>query len=210
MIVAAAKKRGLRLIDGRPQRRRNSARRQRDRRLRADAARSCMPGSNYTVRLPLVGAFQVENALVAAGLAIATGGEPAAVFAALESLEGAKGRLELAGSKQRRADFRRLCAQARRARQGARSAAALREAASSSWCSAPAATATRGKRPMMGAIAAEKADRVIVTDDNPRSEESGRDPRGHPGRCAGRDRDRRPRARRSARRLRHCGPATCC
>src|SRR5207244_8194486 len=28
-----------------------------------------------------------------------------------------------------------------------------------------------GKRPMMGAIAAEKADRVIVTDDNPRSEE---------------------------------------
>src|SRR5262249_46321015 len=28
----------------------------------------------------------------------------------------------------------------------------------------------KGKRPLMGAIAAEKADRVIVTDDNPRSE----------------------------------------
>lgn len=56
-------------------------------------------GKTYRVRLPLVGGFQVENALVAAGFALATGGEPAKVFAALEGLEGAKGRLELAGQR---------------------------------------------------------------------------------------------------------------
>src|SRR6478735_2914575 len=52
-------------------------------------------GTTYRVRLPLAGAFQVENALVAAGLAIATDSEPAAVFAALAILKGAKGRLDL-------------------------------------------------------------------------------------------------------------------
>ncbi|MBO0752674.1 MAG: UDP-N-acetylmuramoyl-L-alanyl-D-glutamate--2,6-diaminopimelate ligase, partial [Bradyrhizobiaceae bacterium] len=56
-------------------------------------------GAEYEVRLPLVGAFQVENALVAAGQVIAGGGDPAAVFAALQDLVGAKGRLELVGHK---------------------------------------------------------------------------------------------------------------
>ena len=67
----------------------------------------------------------------------------------------------------------------------------------------------RGKRPMMGAIAAEKADRVIVTDDNPRSERAGRDPRRDPAAAPGaaeigdrgeaiRTRDRRAARRRRA------------
>ena len=51
----------------------------------------------------------------------------------------------------------------------------------------------------MGEAAADNADVVIVTDDNPRSRGSGRDPRRDPRRRAGRDRDRRPRARRSPR-----------
>src|SRR6478672_7634434 len=51
-------------------------------------------GRDYLVRLPLPGAFQIENALVASGLVIATGGEPAETFAALAHLKGAKGRLE--------------------------------------------------------------------------------------------------------------------
>src|SRR5262249_56974313 len=55
-------------------------------------------GRTYKVKLPLVGAFQVQNAGLAAGLAIATGAEPSRVFAALEHLTGAKGRLELAGT----------------------------------------------------------------------------------------------------------------
>src|SRR5262245_39734715 len=56
-------------------------------------------GSTGSVRLPLVGGFQVDNALVAAGLAIATGSDPDAVFASLETLEGAKGRLERVGER---------------------------------------------------------------------------------------------------------------
>ena len=49
----------------------------------------------HEIYLPLVGDFQVSNALVAAGLVIATGGEEALVIHALESLTGAKGRLDL-------------------------------------------------------------------------------------------------------------------
>src|SRR5262249_33587477 len=56
-------------------------------------------GREYRVRLPLPRAFQVENALVAARLGIAHGGEPAATFAALAHLKGAKGRLELLGER---------------------------------------------------------------------------------------------------------------
>ena len=65
-------------------------------------------GRRHRVRLPLVGGFQVENALVAAGLAIATGGDPQEVFGALGTLKGAKGRLELVGRTQWRADLCRL------------------------------------------------------------------------------------------------------
>src|SRR5580704_580332 len=50
-------------------------------------------GRKYAVRLPLVGEFQIENALVSAGLAIGTGSDADQVFDALEQLEGAKGRL---------------------------------------------------------------------------------------------------------------------
>ena len=122
------------------------------------------------VRLPLVGDFQVENALVAAGLAIATGGDPAAVFAALGKSQRRQGRLELVGDKPRRADLRRLRPQARCAGQGARGAAAL--------CDRPAGRRVRRRRrPRPRQAAADgrdrrgKADRVIVTDDNPRSED---------------------------------------
>ncbi|MEQ8827197.1 MAG: UDP-N-acetylmuramoyl-L-alanyl-D-glutamate--2,6-diaminopimelate ligase, partial [Parvibaculum sp.] len=51
-------------------------------------------GDNYEVKLPLVGGFQASNALVAAGLAIGCGADAAKVFAALEKLTGAKGRME--------------------------------------------------------------------------------------------------------------------
>jgi len=66
------------------------------------------------IKLPLVGEFQIENALVAAGLAIGTGSDPGAVFATLAQLEGAKGGWSGSANITAR-DLRRLCAQAGRA-----------------------------------------------------------------------------------------------
>jgi UDP-N-acetylmuramoyl-L-alanyl-D-glutamate--2,6-diaminopimelate ligase len=129
-------------------------------------------GTEYRVRLPLVGAFQVENALVAAGQAIAGGGDPAAVFAALEGLAGAKGRLELIGHKSGAPVF---VDYAHKPDALANALDALRPYVGRKLVVVFGAGGDRdaGKRPIMGAIAAEKADRVIVTDDNPRSEEPG-------------------------------------
>ena len=126
-------------------------------------------GRAYRVRLPLVGAFQVENALVAAGMTIATGSEPAAVFAALEGLEGAKGRLELIGQRNGAPIF---VDYAHKPDALAKALEALRPYAKRKLAVVFGAGGDRdqGKRPLMGAIATEKADAVIVTDDNPRSE----------------------------------------
>src|SRR5882757_4315950 len=127
-------------------------------------------GNTYTVRLPLVGAFQVENALVAAGLAIATGSEPKAVFAALEGLTGAKGRLDLVGEKDGAPVF---VDYAHKPDALAKALEALRPYVTGRLVVVFGCGGDRdaGKRPIMGRIAAENADRVIVTDDNPRSED---------------------------------------
>jgi UDP-N-acetylmuramoyl-L-alanyl-D-glutamate--2,6-diaminopimelate ligase len=127
-------------------------------------------GRVFAVTLPLVGHFQVENALVAAGIAIASGAKPAAVFAALEGLIGAKGRLELVGI---RNDARVFVDYAHKPDALAKALDALRPYARSRLIVVFGAGGDRdqGKRPIMGAIAAAKADRVIVTDDNPRSED---------------------------------------
>jgi UDP-N-acetylmuramoyl-L-alanyl-D-glutamate--2,6-diaminopimelate ligase len=128
-------------------------------------------GHEYKVKLPLVGAFQVQNAAVAAGLVIATGAEPARVFAALAHLSGAKGRLELAGTKNGAPIF---IDYAHKPDALAKALAALRPYASGKLTVVFGAGGDRdaGKRPIMGRIAAENADRVIVTDDNPRSEQA--------------------------------------
>jgi UDP-N-acetylmuramoyl-L-alanyl-D-glutamate--2,6-diaminopimelate ligase len=127
-------------------------------------------GNHYKIRLPLVGDFQIENALLAAGLVIATGGKPAAAFAALAALKGAKGRLELVGEKNGASIF---VDYAHKPDALAKALEALRPYVSGRLVVVFGAGGDRdpGKRPMMGRIAAEKADRVIVTDDNPRSEE---------------------------------------
>jgi UDP-N-acetylmuramoyl-L-alanyl-D-glutamate--2,6-diaminopimelate ligase len=124
---------------------------------------------NYRVRLPLPGAFQVDNALVAAGLVIATGGEPSATFAALGDLKGAKGRLELVGEHNGAPIF---VDYAHKPDALAKALEALRPYASGRLVVVFGCGGDRdqGKRPMMGAIAAKLADRVVVTDDNPRSE----------------------------------------
>jgi UDP-N-acetylmuramoyl-L-alanyl-D-glutamate--2,6-diaminopimelate ligase len=126
-------------------------------------------GRRHAVRLPLVGEFQIENALVAAGLAIGTGSEPEAVFAELELLEGAKGRLEQVAERNGAPIF---VDYAHKPDALAKALQALRPYAKRKLVVVFGAGGDRdtGKRPLMGAIAAENADSVIVTDDNPRSE----------------------------------------
>jgi UDP-N-acetylmuramoyl-L-alanyl-D-glutamate--2,6-diaminopimelate ligase len=120
--------------------------------------------------LPLTGAFQVSNALVALALAIATGAPQATALEALETLKGAKGRLELVGQRGDSAVFVDY----------AHTPDALENALTSLRPYARdrltvvfgcGGDRDRGKRPEMGAIAARLADKVIVTDDNPRTEE---------------------------------------
>jgi UDP-N-acetylmuramoyl-L-alanyl-D-glutamate--2,6-diaminopimelate ligase len=126
-------------------------------------------GRRRAVQLPLVGEFQIENALVAAGLAISTGSEPDAVFAQLEFLEGAKGRLERVAERNGALIF---IDYAHKPDALAKALQALRPYARRRLVVVFGAGGDRdaGKRPLMGAIAAENADRIIITDDNPRSE----------------------------------------
>ena len=126
-------------------------------------------GRAYKISLPLPGAFQAANALVAAGLCIAAGSAPQAVFSALETLEGAPGRLE------RVAEYRGapiLIDYAHKPDALEKALRALRPYARKNLIVVFGCGGDRdpGKRPMMGEIAAKNADVVIVTDDNPRSE----------------------------------------
>jgi len=127
-------------------------------------------GRTYTVPLPLAGAFQVENALVAAGLAIATGGAPEAVFSALGKLAGAKGRLERIGVFRGAPVF---IDYAHKPDALVKALEALRPYVRRRLVVVFGCGGDRdaGKRPLMGEIAARLADTVIVTDDNPRSED---------------------------------------
>ncbi len=124
----------------------------------------------HQIRLPLIGAYQVENALTAAGLAMAAGVGVSRALGALQGLTGVPGRLDVVGE----------------IRDGlvvvdyAHKPEALQAVLTSVR---PFVTGRlicvfgcggdrdRGKRPIMGRIAVENADVVIVTDDNPRTED---------------------------------------
>jgi UDP-N-acetylmuramoyl-L-alanyl-D-glutamate--2,6-diaminopimelate ligase len=127
-------------------------------------------GRRHELHLPLVGEFQIENALVAAGLAIVTGTPAQEVFAAMEDLEGAKGRLEFAG---RRGKAPVFIDYAHKPDALSKTLEALRPYVQKRLVVVFGAGGNRdpGKRPMMGAIAAEMADKVVITDDNPRNED---------------------------------------
>lgn len=128
-------------------------------------------GRRYDVVMPLVGGFQVSNALVAAGLAITAGVEVDTSIAALETLIGAPGRIELVGRKANSAMIFVDYAHKPDALESV--LAALRPMASGNLSVVFGAGGDRdsGKRRLMGEVAARLADIVIVTDDNPRSEE---------------------------------------
>jgi len=129
-----------------------------------------MVGEPVSFHLPLTGAFQVSNAVMALALAITTGAPPEQAVAALETLKGAKGRMELVGEHNGAAIFVDY----------SHKPAALESALTSLRPFASkklhvvfgaGGDRDRGKRPLMGEVAQRLADVVIVTDDNPRTED---------------------------------------
>lgn len=128
-------------------------------------------GQEYRADLDLIGGFQGENVLMAAALAIATGGAGEAVYGALPALTGVRGRMELAGRRRNGAAVYVDYAHTPDAL--ATALKALRPHCTGRMIVVFGAGGNRdpGKRPMMGQAAAEHADAAIVTDDNPRTED---------------------------------------
>ena len=127
-------------------------------------------GRPYQVRLDLMGGFQAENVLLAAGLVIAAGAAPGDVFAVLHELAGVRCRMEQAATRENGAavfvDYAHTPDAVETALQ------AMRPHVMGRIIVIVGAGGDRdaGKRPLMGRAAVEHADVVIVTDDNPRSE----------------------------------------
>jgi UDP-N-acetylmuramoyl-L-alanyl-D-glutamate--2,6-diaminopimelate ligase len=128
-------------------------------------------GRNEIVMLPLIGAYQAANALTAAGLVLATGGDPARIVDALGRLQPVRGRLERATITHAGAPVYVDYAHTPDALGAAIDA--LRPHLDGRLIIVFGAGGDRdqGKREPMGAVAAELADAVIVTDDNPRGED---------------------------------------
>lgn len=125
----------------------------------------------HTIRLSLIGAFQAQNVLLAAGMAIAAGAQAADVFGVLSNLETVPGRMQLAATRQNGASVFVDFAHTPDALVIALKA--LRPHVLGRLIVVFGAGGDRdmGKRPLMGKAAVENADVVFVTDDNPRSEE---------------------------------------
>ncbi|WP_423067442.1 UDP-N-acetylmuramoyl-L-alanyl-D-glutamate--2,6-diaminopimelate ligase [Devosia sp. CN2-171] len=128
-------------------------------------------GEPVSFLLPLTGEFQVSNAAVALALAVATGAPAEKAVKALEHLKGAKGRLELVAEHNGAAIF---VDYAHKPVALETALGALRPYATSKLKVVFGAGGDRdqGKRPMMGDAASRLADDVIVTDDNPRTEDA--------------------------------------
>jgi UDP-N-acetylmuramoyl-L-alanyl-D-glutamate--2,6-diaminopimelate ligase len=127
-------------------------------------------GMIYEIDLPLAGDFQIFNALVSAGLAISTGAAPAAAFKALESLEGAPGRLDYVASTKDGCPLYVDYAHKPEALENVLAAVRPFTTGRVVVVFGCGGDRDKGKRPIMGGIASRLADVVIVTDDNPRSE----------------------------------------
>jgi UDP-N-acetylmuramoyl-L-alanyl-D-glutamate--2,6-diaminopimelate ligase len=136
----------------------------------AQRLRIAHAGKEYDIRLPLIGTYQAGNALLAAGLAIAAGENAARVLPALEGLAGVKGRLEVAGSVR---GALIIIDYAHKPDALLAALAALQPFARGrlNLVFGCGGDRDKGKRPEMGAVAVDKSDVAIVTDDNPRSEE---------------------------------------
>jgi UDP-N-acetylmuramoyl-L-alanyl-D-glutamate--2,6-diaminopimelate ligase len=131
-------------------------------------------GKPYRLALPLIGAYQAANVLTAAGLVLATGGEWAATFSAMQRVAPVRGRLERAVISRAGVPVYIDYAHTPDAIEAA--IAALKPHVEARLITVFGAGGDRdqGKRPEMGAVATRLSDVVIVTDDNPRSEDPAR------------------------------------
>jgi len=128
-------------------------------------------GRIRTIALPLAGLFQASNALVAAGVALGLGDPADDVFAALETLKGAPGRLDLVAQTRAGASIYIDYAHTPDAVETVLTALRPHVKGRLHIVFGCGGDRDRGKRPLMAAAAARSADSVIVTDDNPRSED---------------------------------------
>jgi UDP-N-acetylmuramoyl-L-alanyl-D-glutamate--2,6-diaminopimelate ligase len=128
-------------------------------------------GKPYRLALPLIGAYQASNVLTAAGLVLATGGSWDSTFSAMQRVAPVRGRLERAVIS--RAGVPVYIDYAHTADALEAAIAALRPHVEGRLITVFGAGGDRdqGKRPEMGAVATRLSDVVIVTDDNPRSED---------------------------------------
>ncbi len=128
-------------------------------------------GKAFTARLPLIGGFQADNVMLACGLVIACGAEPAHVFETLPHLGTVRGRMQLAATRENGAAV--FVDYAHTPDAVATALSAMRPHVMGRLIAVIGAGGDRdaGKRPLMGQAAAQNADVVFVTDDNPRSED---------------------------------------
>ena len=130
-------------------------------------------GQARQARLSLIGGFQAENVLAAAGLAIGSGCDPSDVFASLGELTTVPGRMQLAATRDNGAtvfvDYSHKPGALASALQSLRPHVLGRIVV----VFGAGGDRDRLKRPLMGNAAAENADLIFVTDDNPRSEDPG-------------------------------------
>lgn len=127
--------------------------------------------TQHVRHLGLIGEFQAENVMVAAGLVIACGATPEDVFDTLPDLETVRGRMQLAAARENGAAV--FVDYAHTPDAIATALKALRPHVLGRLIAVVGAGGDRDatKRPLMGQAATENADLVIVTDDNPRSED---------------------------------------
>jgi UDP-N-acetylmuramoyl-L-alanyl-D-glutamate--2,6-diaminopimelate ligase len=131
-------------------------------------------GKSHRLALPLIGAYQASNVLTAASLVLATGGDWATTFAAMQRVAPVRGRLERAVISRGGVPVYIDYAHTPDALEAA--IAALRPHVEGRLITVFGAGGDRdqGKRPEMGRVATALSDVVIVTDDNPRSEDPAR------------------------------------
>jgi UDP-N-acetylmuramoyl-L-alanyl-D-glutamate--2,6-diaminopimelate ligase len=128
-------------------------------------------GRPHQVELDLIGGFQAENVLLASGLAIGSGCDASQVFSTLSSMRTVRGRMQLAARRRNGASV--FVDYSHTPDSVATALKAMRPHVMGRIVVVVGAGGDRdaGKRPMMGQAAADHADLVFVTDDNPRSED---------------------------------------